>query len=289
MSRLFTFGCSFTNYAWPTWADFLGLEFEHFENWGVPGIGNVAIANRVSECFVKNNITEDDTVVIQWSGHLRNDYHLFREETGRDAANGWKTKGSMFSYTNVNLYDKKWQDNFFDEESYIMLSLNAIYTTMQLVKSTNCKWKMTTLGEFNKLGTDNIIKPLNYNESLPIKSTNLWDSELFLPYKKIWDNKNWIMPIGTYTWKTPELFYVWLAGKKKVKWTDPHPSPESGIDWLYNILKPSLGLSNTALVPQQLEWISICREVKANVLDLQEFGNILGFELNNYEKTYKGY
>ena len=38
MSRLFTFGCSFTNYAWPTWADFLGLEFEHFENWGVSGV-----------------------------------------------------------------------------------------------------------------------------------------------------------------------------------------------------------------------------------------------------------
>jgi len=100
MSRLFTFGCSFTNYSWPTWADFLGLEFDYFENWGVPGIGNVAIANRVTECFVKNNITPEDTVVIQWSNYLRNDYHLFEDANNRDLDNNWKTKGNKFGYTN---------------------------------------------------------------------------------------------------------------------------------------------------------------------------------------------
>ena len=44
MRRLFTFGCSYTSWNWPTWADLLGLEVEHFENWGHAGIGNRAIA-----------------------------------------------------------------------------------------------------------------------------------------------------------------------------------------------------------------------------------------------------
>jgi len=40
MSRLFTFGCSYTNYRWSTWADCLAPEFDYFENWGQSGGGN---------------------------------------------------------------------------------------------------------------------------------------------------------------------------------------------------------------------------------------------------------
>ena len=57
MRRLFTFGCSYTSWNWPTWADLLGLEVEHFENWGHAGIGNRAIAERVAECHIKNKFT----------------------------------------------------------------------------------------------------------------------------------------------------------------------------------------------------------------------------------------
>jgi len=289
MSRLFTFGCSFTNYAWPTWADFLGLEFDYFENWGVPGIGNVAIANRVAECFVKNDITETDTVIIQWSSHIRHDYHLFKEETGRDAANGWKTKGSIFGYTNAELYDDNWLNNFFDEDSYIMLSLNAMYTTLELVKSKKCKWKTTSIGEFDKLGTDFVINPKNYGELKTLEPKSLWDRDLFLSYKKIWNDSNWLEPIGCYTWKNIEELYTWDVGKDKKTWTDPHPSPSLGIDWLYNVVKPSLGMPNEKLTEQQLEWIRICRDTRATVPDLQTFGDVLPFELKNYDKRYRGY
>jgi len=36
MKRLFTFGCSFTHFDWPTWANLLGLdnEYDLCENWG---------------------------------------------------------------------------------------------------------------------------------------------------------------------------------------------------------------------------------------------------------------
>ena len=53
--RLFAFGCSFTHYAWPSYADFLGYEFDSFSNWAHPGLGNRAIAQRVAECNIKNN------------------------------------------------------------------------------------------------------------------------------------------------------------------------------------------------------------------------------------------
>ena len=60
MSRLFTFGCSFTaTEHYPSWSAFLGLEFKHYENWGVSGIGCKAIAERVAECHSKNKFTKE--------------------------------------------------------------------------------------------------------------------------------------------------------------------------------------------------------------------------------------
>ena len=54
--RLFVFGCSFTKYYWPTWADIIGQEFEYYENWGEIGSGNLRIAHRITECVYKNQI-----------------------------------------------------------------------------------------------------------------------------------------------------------------------------------------------------------------------------------------
>ena len=78
MKRLFAFGCSFTNYAWPSYADFLGYAFDKYENWGFPGFGNRAIAERVAECHAKNSLCKEDTVLVQWTSHTRNDFHTFK-------------------------------------------------------------------------------------------------------------------------------------------------------------------------------------------------------------------
>jgi hypothetical protein len=84
MKRLFTFGCSFTNYAWPTWADIVGQDYDYYENWGYRGSNsalimmngddsarlsyNTIIQDRFIKCIQYNNITTDDTVIIMWSG-----------------------------------------------------------------------------------------------------------------------------------------------------------------------------------------------------------------------------
>ena len=54
VSRMF----SFSNYAWPSWADMLGQEFDIFENWAFPGLGNRAIAERVAEIHARNKLTK---------------------------------------------------------------------------------------------------------------------------------------------------------------------------------------------------------------------------------------
>jgi hypothetical protein len=74
--RLFTFGCSFTQYIWPTWADILGDNFSYYENWGQVGAGNTYIYHSVIECLTTQKINPNDTVIIMWSAADREDKYL---------------------------------------------------------------------------------------------------------------------------------------------------------------------------------------------------------------------
>jgi len=92
--RLFAFGCSYTNYvSSPSWADFLNFDFDHVENWALPGLGCRAIAERVAECHAKNTFTKDDVIIVQWTTHLRHDYHTGLDVHIEPGMNnmGWKT------------------------------------------------------------------------------------------------------------------------------------------------------------------------------------------------------
>jgi hypothetical protein len=176
-SRLFTFGCSFTNWNWPTWADLLSVGYEHYENWGFAGIGNRAIAERVAESFVNNKFNENDTVIIQWSSHLRNDYAKTRSV---DITGGmWQTKGAVVSPTNQHLYNETWFRNFWDEKAYYLHTLNNIVLVQQLLKSSGCKWYMTSINDLQNI----TLSSESTDPSFP--TTNVWslDSSL-ITYKE---------------------------------------------------------------------------------------------------------
>jgi hypothetical protein len=66
MTRLVTSGCSFTQYCWNTWADYLGEHFDEFQQVGLSGADNATIARNII-----TNAKEGDTVVIMWTGFDR--------------------------------------------------------------------------------------------------------------------------------------------------------------------------------------------------------------------------
>jgi hypothetical protein len=78
MSRLFTFGCSFTNYRWSTWADILAPEFGEFYNWGQRGAGNHFIFNSVMEADQQNNFKDGDTVIENGNLDFQTHFHILR-------------------------------------------------------------------------------------------------------------------------------------------------------------------------------------------------------------------
>ncbi len=131
MKRLFTFGCSFTQWNWPTWADILGRNYDQFFNWGISGTGNRAMAQRISECVLKNTRTEIDTVVVQWTDYHRYDQHI----SGLFPETSWRLGGSIFIKDKEIQYIK----DTWKEDSYIYDSLTLINYAESLLRSTPAK------------------------------------------------------------------------------------------------------------------------------------------------------
>lgn len=257
--RLFVFGCSLTSYMWPTWATLLSFsDFDEVQNWALPGIGNRAIAERVSECHVKHKFTEHDTVIVQWSTHLRNDF-FHQDGELKDRAPGWKTGGSIFNFKNKKIYNNMWYVSFFDEEAYIYHSLNYIHLTQQLLMSAKSNWYMTSIGDIRNLGND-FENPAIYGEtSIFSNIKELFNSKEFPLYKKtpafkvyensIWkEHKDkWIEPILSFLQNEiknkDELFYQFYDQEYQQVTVDYHPIPSAHYKWINKVLKSKIDLN----------------------------------------------
>lgn len=121
--RLFTFGCSFTRYKWPTWADALAPQFDQHHNWAQGGAGNSFILWSVAECDARNTITADDTVIIMWSSRDRQDHYH----------NGWQTAGAQLV----------------DEYGSMVRDCANIHATRRLLDGIGCTYYFLSMIDLN--------------------------------------------------------------------------------------------------------------------------------------------
>lgn len=252
MKRLFVFGCSYTSYSWPTWANMLEYEYDQVENWALSGIGNRAIAERVAECNAKHCFTKDDVIIVQWSSHLRNDW--WHQESMSERTLGWKTYGSIFNYHNAKLYDEKWLNTFFYEPAYFMHTLNNISLVQGMLDSIGCTYYMTSIGDIRNLGGDMRVRAL-YGEQTELitKYTRKkgeyagWSliPDLQVYEKPIWMDHadKWLMPMELFCQTCPDLNYNFVDGVGE-QFIDLHPSVEQHRLWLKQELKDKLNLSD---------------------------------------------
>ena len=64
---MMTYGCSFTQYRWQTWPNFLKIfSKQTVENFGIPGSSNEIICRTICKTAKK-----DDIIVVMWSGFDR--------------------------------------------------------------------------------------------------------------------------------------------------------------------------------------------------------------------------
>ena len=127
MSRLFTFGCSFTHWAWPTWADIIAHDLAiPYYNWGMPGMGNIAMQNRLTECDLRNNFNKDDIILVVWSTWSRED--RYNVGKGAQRGYGWNVRGDVLHSYDTQFIDNHWSiNNDLIKNSTAIISANKMF------------------------------------------------------------------------------------------------------------------------------------------------------------------
>lgn len=145
--RLFTIGCSFTQYWYPTWANVLSKSMPNaeFYNLGLSGASNPVIANRMAEANLKFKFRETDLVVIMWSTTCRESHYV----RGR-----WYNPGNIYTQGE---YSKEFVDKFADPDGYLIRDLATIEMATAYVNNLPCDYigLLSTPIEYSYHGGDN--------------------------------------------------------------------------------------------------------------------------------------
>lgn len=130
VKRLFVFGCSFTSYFWPTWANIVAKDLEHaeFYNFAISGLGNLGITSRISEANTRFQFCETDLVMVMWTTFLREDRWLpYR----------WYAAGNVYSAG--DMYTKDFTDKYSDVCGYLIRDCALIAMSNQFLANSNCQ------------------------------------------------------------------------------------------------------------------------------------------------------
>lgn len=122
--RCFAFGCSFTKWRYPTWADFIGYNFEEYYNFANGGINNQIIGMRFVEVDNLYNFTPNDMVLIGVTGLGRINLFLDHEGDRGIWASGdpildvtdnyienvpkWKSHVNTIKFMRDNYWKRRW-------------------------------------------------------------------------------------------------------------------------------------------------------------------------------------
>jgi len=205
-NRLFTFGCSFTEYIWPTWADILGCGFEYYENWGRSGAGNQYIFNALIECHLRNQLTKDDTVIIMWTSSDREDRYI---------NNMWQTPGGL---TNQTFYDKTFVSKYYDQRGSIIRDLTSIKATKDLLDCWGVNYRLLSMIPFNNNSLYQIDTDLLTLFDSVIKSIKISAYEILY-------NNSWILP------KFRSKFSSNISKEQQMYLLEDHFNQSLGADW----------------------------------------------------------
>jgi len=126
--RVFAFGCSFTNYVYPTWADLIMHEMPNSEtyNFGRSGGGNHYIACTIAEANTRFKFTDTDLVMVMYTTAFRED---------RWIEGKWQTNGNVY---NQGYYDKNFVKNYVDPTGCIVRDLALIEMSKKYLELLPC-------------------------------------------------------------------------------------------------------------------------------------------------------
>lgn len=226
MKRLFAFGCSFTGYGWPTWADIVGQSFDYYENWGTAGIGNYLISSRVLECHSVCNITKDDTVMVMFTSIPRIDYY-----------NGnWSLNGNIYN-SHATKDQINWRDNYWSFVQGFYNTWIAIKQTKIFLESIGCTYKFMKAFDISpvlEVALDNELRMTDciftgHNNERELKFFELYNREINSLFNDEPNMLGWIK-----TRSTP--VYTFKKAGDRTNFEDYHPTIIHHEEWCRTFL-----------------------------------------------------
>lgn len=239
MSKLYTFGCSFTQYwRWPTWADALGREFDHFENWGLCGAGNSYILWSLIECNQRNRLGPNDEVWIMWTNTSREDRYV---------NNRWLEGGNVY-WTAGSSLPKEYVKKFACERGYLIRDMANIAAAKQLLDHWGCRYRFLSMVPLFKTNEET---GLGFNpdddrgEDFDVRQ--LYQDVLATIEPSVLEvvfNGKWNSRLG-------------IVDSYDQRQRDFHPTPLEHLEYMNTIAPGVIGQST-------VEWMSVCQQQAEN-------------------------
>jgi hypothetical protein len=171
-NRLFTFGCSFTKFHWPTWADILALEYDVSQNWGKTGAGNHFILYSLVEAIQRNNINKDDTIAVMFTSVARED---------RWIRGDWATPGSVYD-TESSKMSAEYIEKFTDPNGFVITSSAIIESVVRILQGIGCEYHLFSTVPITITDDSYLEKIFKINDSIQNQIQEIY-SHSFLQIK----------------------------------------------------------------------------------------------------------
>ena len=206
MTRLFAFGCSFTNNnLWPTWADILGRGFDYYKNWGKAGAGNSFIFYSLIECIKREHISNTDVVMVMWTSIAREDRYIRNRK--------WITPGSIY---NQEIYNSNFVEQFADPTGYLIRDMAHIAAARQILQSIGCRFYFLTTVPL-AMYDDNIDSRFSIDNRI----INLYKEEIDILKPSVYSvvfNEDWYSRPGFVDNEELKRQYTICAGSSWPSW-----------------------------------------------------------------------
>ncbi len=212
IDRFFSFGCSFTKYKWPTWADIIAYDLNcTYYNFGKSGAGNMYISNIIAQADNFFQFNKHDLVVICWTNVFREDRYTSKQE--------WILPGNL---STQQIYDRKFVRKYNSIEHCLLRDYAQIYFVYQLLKSKTNLQFLCMINPFDIF--DQFDNTIVVNKKLDVLKNT---------YSSIID----IMPKDYYAYLWNNNLENKKADCKKIHkyFDDCHPTPNEHLKYIQHV------------------------------------------------------
>ena len=235
-ARLFTFGCSFTDYVWAMWPQVLARQYDvPLYNYGKAGAGNMYMFNHIMQADCYYNFQPEDIIAVCWTNVCREDRYVDRQ---------WYTAGNIF--TN-NQFEVDWVKQWVDPTGMAIRDYAAIKGAQEFIASRTKNHLFLSM-------CDIVTRTDQWSSSKakPNPASSLYQSTLtdIKPsfYDILWQDDNMVKQK-----KDAKIVHK--------RFIDGHPSPAEALEYLEAVTDIDFDTATRdAVQKSQLFWRDFCAE-----------------------------